>query len=641
VSSIFGILHFDGGPVARRDLDRMGGALGHRGGDGGGVWTGGVVGLGQGLRLVTHEDRLERQPLYDQTSGLALVADLRLDNREALADALQIGAAALAALPDSALLLGAYKRWGADCAAHLLGDFAFAVWDGPARKLVLGRDHLGQRGLVFHRGERGLVFASEPRALWTHPDVPRGLTERGVARMLLHDMSPQPAGEGLFEGIESLPGAAVAVIDGHGAIVQSRYWTPAPDPRHLGHDEPYYVAAYRSVLGEAVACRLRRNIAPSGLMLSGGFDSSAIAALSGPVMREKGERLICASSVMPADYHGDIRHARKWVEACRRDMPHIDVRYLTREGMNLLDEMEGWMIRNEGRAGPYAVIREKLCGVIAQGGARVVMDGLGGDQGLNPRGGTALAGLLAAGRLRRFAREFRDHQRLTGHSFWRTLKVDLLMVLLPDAIVRLWRGLRRGFSPAWGDEPVAEDFARRMLAADAVDKATLRGASRPPPLDVRRHMVDAFVRRMSRDSGDVMSHGLQRVQPFFDKRVVELALAVPADLHVKNGRNRYLACRALKDLFPPEFQTRSRKNDDQIPDFQRIVKSVERQLLAELERMEACEAMGRYFDFAKIRKLLAARGPDDHASGGERETHMAIGAFVAARFIHRFRGYNS
>lgn len=638
MSCIFGILRFDGGPVARRDLDRMAAVLGHRGGDGGGVWMDGAVGLGHGLRLITREERFEQQPLRDDgPSGLVLVADLRLDNREALAAALRIGALELAELPDSALLLRAYKKWGTACSAHLLGDFAFAIWDGRARKLVLGRDHLGQRDLVFHRGARGFFFASEPKALWTHPDVPRGLTERGIARMLLHDMSPAPPGEGLFEGIESLHGATIAVVDAEGAIVQNRYWNPAPGPEHLGHDEPYYIEAYRSVLGEAVACRLRRNVAPSGLMLSGGFDSSAIAALSGPVMREKGEKLICASSVMPADYNGDIRHARKWVEACRRQLPHIEVHYLTRDSMNLVDEMESAAIRSQSQVGPYGVIRDKLCELIAQSGARVVMDGLGGDQSLNPRGAAALAHLLAAGRLKRFVRELRHHQRMTCQSLPSTLKQDILTVLLPG-VVQFWRAAKRGFPPPWGDEPVAEDFARRMLADDAVDRMRLRGVLLGR-LDIRQNMVDGIVRRMSRNS-DVMTQGLQRAQPFYDKRVVELALAVPLDLHVKNGRNRYLACRALEEFYPPEFQTRPRNNDDQIPDFQRMIKSAEPHLLAELARMEACEPMRRYFDFAKIRKLLAARGADDHASGGETETHMAIGAFAAARFIRRFRGYN-
>jgi asparagine synthase (glutamine-hydrolysing) len=135
-------------------------------------------------------------------------------------------------------------------------------------------------------------------------------------------------------------------------------------------------------------------------------------------------------------------------------------------------------------------------------------------------------------------------------------------------------------------------------------------------------------------------HGLELTRPFHDKRVVELALAIPQDLYVKNGRNRYLACAALKDIYPREFQNRWRKNDDEIPDFQRMVKSIEPQLLAEVARMEESENLSRYIDFPKIRALLAVRGPDDHNSGWEEEAQLALSGFLVARYVEWFRRQN-
>ncbi len=81
-------------------------------------------------------------------------------------------------------------------------------------------------------------------------------------------------------------------------------------------------------------------------------------------------------------------------------------------------------------------------------------------------------------------------------------------------------------------------------------------------------------------------------------------------------------------------------NDDQIPDFQRLIKSIEPEILSEIARMEESGALSRYVDFDKMRGLLAARGPDDHNSGWEEETQVAINGFAAARFIEWFRGYN-
>jgi asparagine synthase (glutamine-hydrolysing) len=173
LSGIHGIVRFDGGAVSQRDLERQSNALAHRGPDRRNFWHDGAVGMGHLLMRITAEDSFDAQPVHDRDAGLTLVADARLDNREELAGALAIDAAQLRELPDSALLLKAYRRWGTDCVEHLIGDFVFAVWDAPERKLVLGRDHMGQRHVFFHRGQDFFAFASEPKGLWALPDVPQ------------------------------------------------------------------------------------------------------------------------------------------------------------------------------------------------------------------------------------------------------------------------------------------------------------------------------------------------------------------------------------------------------------------------------------------------------------------------------------
>ena len=638
MSGICGLFRFDGGPVVVRDLDRLMTRLQHRGPDRTRTWVAGPVGLGHLLMRIAREDQFDVQPLHD--GGLTLVADLRLDNREDLAQALAIGVSALSDMPDSALLFAAYKKWGADCAAHLLGDFAFAIWDGHARKLVLGRDHMGQRSVMYYRNEHFFIFASEAKALHTHPDVPRVLTDVKIGRMLMHDMTPREGGT-LFEGINGVPAATVMTVGADGSLAQRRYWLPQADPAHEGRDDAYYIEAYRRVLGEAVACRLRRVTRPAGLIFSGGYDSAAIAGLAGPALA--GRKLIAAASVMPADYRGSIRHARRWVDMCARDMPYLDVHYVTREGKSILTGLEEAFLQNGGPAGTYHFVMQELLATLAKAGARLIMDGHGGDYTLHPRGQAALARFLATFQLRRFFIELRGHRRTTGASYWATLKRDVVWLLLPRAMTRLWTRLRHGATPPWGDQPIAPAFAERLIAEGTVDAAKLRIAAKPE-IDMRGQMLRVLQRLMAGPAPgmavEAARHGLELTRPFHDKRVVELALAVPQDLYVKNGRNRYLACTALKDVYPREFQTRWRKNDDEIPDFQRMAKSIEPQLLAEIARMEQSEKLGGYIDFAKIRRLLAARGPDDHNSGWEQETQLALRGYLVARFIEWFRRDN-
>jgi asparagine synthase (glutamine-hydrolysing) len=640
VSAIFGVLAFDGRAIAERDLDRMGNVLAQRAPDGRKVVIEKPVGLGHGLMRVTAEDRHDAQPLRDREAGLILVADLRLDNRDQLAAALGIAPADLSGLADSALVLRAYRKWGEQCAERLLGDFVFALWDARAKKLVLARDHMGQRYVHYHRGHGFFVFATEFNALWAYPDVPRVLGEAQIGRSLIHARSQQP-GQTAFDGIYGLPGATVMTVGADGATDSRRYWEPRADPAHENRDEAYYIAAYRRVLGEAVACRLRRNLRRPGLIFSGGYDSAAIAGLAGPALAGSGRTLAAAASVMPADYCGSIRHARRWVDMCARDMPHLDVHYVTREGTSVLTGLEQTFAAGGGPAGAYHFAHDELLASLARAGAQTVMDGHGGDYTLNPRGQAWLARLLASLRLGRFLAELRAYRRMTVNPqpLWATLKSEVIWPLLPAPAVALWRRLRHGRAPVWRDQPIAEAFARRLIAQGTVDEGQLRVSIRANP-DMRGQMA-SVLRRIGTgaapgNAAAAARHGLELTRPFHDKRVVELALAIPQDLYVKHGRNRYLACAALKDIYPAEFQARWRKNDDEIPDFQRMAKSIEPQLLADIARMEKSDTLSRYIDFAKIRALLAARGPDDHNSGWEQETQLALRGFVAARYLEWF-----
>ncbi|HEX4042430.1 MAG TPA: asparagine synthase-related protein [Xanthobacteraceae bacterium] len=642
MSAIFGILRFDGGAASGRDLERMSHALAHRGPDGIKFIIDGSLALGHGLMRVNEEDAFEAQPLRDDEANVTLVADCRIDNRNELAAIVGIGAADLPDLPDSALLLRAYKKWGENCAEHLLGDFAFAIWDGGAKKLVLGRDHMGQRYVHYHLASDFFAFATEIKALWSYPDVPRVLPDAKIGRMLMHDLSPRE-GETPFDGIHGVPGATVVTVGADATIRKRRYWQPHADPVHENRDEAYYIDAYASVLGEAVACRLRRTIRAPGIVFSGGYDSAAIAGLAGSVLAGSGRKLIAATSVMPADYRGTIRHARRWVEMCARDMPHLDVRYVTREGKMVLSGLEQALVDSELPVSSYHFATSELLSSLADAGAQVIMDGHGGDYTLHPRGQAALARFLATLQLRRFVTELRGHLRLSGRSLWITLKNDIAALLLPASVVALWQRLRHGSAPIWRDQPINPAFAKELIEQGGINERNLRIAAKPK-LDMREQM-SAMLRRVTTGSAPGMAasaarHGLELTRPFHDKRVVELALAIPQDLYVKNGRNRFLACAALRDIYPREFQNRWRKNDDEIPDFQRMAKSIAPQLLADIARMEKSENLSRMIDFAKIRALFAARGPDDHNSGWEQETQLALSGLMVARYVEWFRRAN-
>lgn len=633
MSAIFGILRFDGDEVTERSLRHLSDAMASRRPDGSDVVTLGSIGLGHSLVRVTHEDALEAQPLVDRDHGLTLVADCRLDNREALAAELHIDAAALTLMPDSQLILAAYLQWGEACAEHLLGDFAFALWDASERKLLLVRDHMGQRPLYYYRTDTLFVFASDRHAVARHPDVPpERLDDATIGRMLTMDRTRRD--DGLATGrITGFGGGSQLLVRADGRAALHRYWQPQADPRHEGQDEAYYIDAYRRVLGEAVACRLRRLTAPPGLVFSGGYDSGGIAALAGSAPLPGG-KLIAASSVMPAGYDGTIRHARPWVERCARVMPWLDVRYMTREGHDILTGLQARFVARSAPADPYHFVRSALFEELAAAGVRLAMDGHGGDYTINPRGYLSLASHLRQGEWHRFLSELRAHRRVTGNSWWRILRNDILGPLMPQSARRLWRRAWGNSIEAWRDRPIDPAFAQALIADGEIHFEGARVDGVSGMRDRMRAMLEWVASRLDlAGPADAAAHGLDLTRPFHDKRVVELGLAIPESFYVKLGRDRYLACQALKDLYPPEFQTRSRKNDDEIPDFLRMAKAIEPQLLEDIARMEQSESLSGMIDFTKLRALLAARDVDDHDSGWEQETQRALSGYLIARYV--------
>lgn len=630
MSCICGVLRFDGIPVTDSNLQRQINSLKSRGPDRCRSWRDGPIGLGHALMRVTEEDAFDDQPLVDRTAGITLVADLRLDNREQLAVELGIDERKLPALADSAMLMAAYKKWGEDCAEHLLGDFAFAIWDGRARKLVLGRDHMGMRWAFYYRASDFFVFGTTMRALWAVPDVPRRLDEFQIGKRLVVDRR-QRRGATIFEMIFGLPAGTVMTISAEGAVRSRRYWEPHADPVHLGRDEAYYIETYRRLLTEAVQCRVRRAIRPAGLFMSGGFDSAAIAALAGPAVSAKGQKLIAAASVLPEDYRGPLEDARPRVEICRRAMPYLDVRYTTEGSFGLIDRLEANFLLTDTAYSPNRIVNTAILDALKEGGACVVMDGHGGDYTVNPTANGWLADQLLHGRIWTFLRELRAYKRRRNNSLVSLLKNEVVRPLLPQQLRRWLDNTRQGVPRDPFLMPITREFARAIRAKGGKPYGSPKPTTKGRwwrPMRILVAMQDAAFSH----GYLIAAHGLEFAQPFHDKRIVEFALAIPPALFVRDGRDRYLARKALADLYPPEFETRQKGGDHRFPDFMVVAERERPKLLAEIARLERSERLARMFDFGRMRRMVVPVG-GRFAPSSESRMRRAVRALIMARFV--------
>ncbi|MGZ8997517.1 MAG: hypothetical protein ACXW2T_01540, partial [Allosphingosinicella sp.] len=228
--------------------------------------TDGAISIGRRLFSLLPEDRFDRGPVA--SGSRLLVADVRLDNRDELCRALGLSAGDAASMSDSAMVMQCLERWDVEALDRMVGDFAFALWNGETRRLLLARDFLGQRPLHFHRGEGFFAFASMPKGLHALARIPVAPSRQAAADFLA--LLPETGSETFFEGIEKVQPGHYAIVTRDGFTTQ-RYWNPRRRDLGLARPEDHR-EALRELMEQAVKSRLRGIRGQVGAHLSGGLD---------------------------------------------------------------------------------------------------------------------------------------------------------------------------------------------------------------------------------------------------------------------------------------------------------------------------------------------------------------------------------
>jgi asparagine synthase (glutamine-hydrolysing) len=270
------------------------------------------------------------------------------------------------------------------------------------------------------------------------------------------------------------------------------------------------------------------------------------------------------------------------------------------------------------------------------------MDGNGGDDTINPRVGNMLQHFLRKGMLRRFATELAAHRNYSRESWWRIFRSRLAIPFAPLWVRRLARNLRHRFAPTWAGRMIAPPFAIAKIKSGAVNLSNLKMAAAAymgPRNQMLHSLRDWAARHRRNNSNEAAAHGLEFAMPFRDKRVVEFALAIPEELYVKNGQYRYLACRALADVYPPEFQERRIGEASELDPGMHAMVAANLPLLHEdIERMSRNPNITKYIDLDSARRALA----DVRTSASLTvPMRLALRAIYAAKYVAWFRGDNA
>lgn len=478
--------------------------------------------------------------------GATVVFDGRLDNRRDLAD--RLGLSAWRAMSDAAIVRHAYERWNADCAALLLGDFAFAVWDAHRRELFCARDPLGVRPFYYAMAHGRFVAASDLLQILAASPVRPRPNEGMIAEYLAGAIRSQV--ETVYDGIVRLPHGHWLRVSPDGRLASSPYWHPGEQEELRYATDDQYADEFRGLFLEAVRCRFPDDEA-AAIYLSGGVDSSAVTAAA----------CALAPAAPPVAFSlafGDDPeiHERRYM----RDVSEwTGIENVVTRAEDPMDRPPPPFNRD-----PADFLRDLPADewkrTIRARGIRVALTGQGGDDGFL---GSQYhyADLLKRGRARDAWRQWRADAAVLGgppsilefvrFGVWPLLPSKLRAVAAPAARRAAGEG-RPGF------EWIEPAFGRRVDLASRLEEASHLASGSSARDDIVRGSFESGWKYIYHEAAEreASERDLEERHPFLDRRVVDFALRLPDEQRWRGDITRFVVRKAFHHELPPSLRTR-------------------------------------------------------------------------------------
>lgn len=556
MSGIAGVYYLDGKPVSPEILESMGEKLEHRGPDGSGAWSDGSVGLCHRMLWTTPESLHERLPLTNDLGDLTITADARIDNRDELITLLDLPWNRRDTITDSELILLSYEKWGERCPEKLLGDFAFAIWDGSRQSLFCARDHFGVKPLYcYHKPGRVFVFASEIKGLFCVPEVPHRLNEMMLAEYL-QDNEWEHERDTFYREVFRLPPRHLLKV-GLRKAEERVYWSLDPSREVRFKTDGEYLEAFRDIFREAVHCRLRSSF-PVGTMLSGGVDSSSVACIARELLAEKGNSQMNTFSAVSNN------PSRCGESPFIREVLRMGglIAHTVRPGRlnSFITDLEQVVrYQDEPFHATILMLPRTMYSAAQKEGVRVLLDGLDGDAPLSHWRHYHLLILLLSGKWRNVPVEVSGLSRRLKSSPGRVLVTHCVYPLLQHATRKAWRAIRAPRGPVWdADTTVTPEFRRRIKQTHRLHRRGNWGEPLGTIKGNHGHLL-TFARipvAMENYDRAAAPYSIEPRHPFFDKRLVEFSLALPPEQKIRRGWTKAILRRAMEGIVPRKVQWR-------------------------------------------------------------------------------------
>ncbi|MDD5393262.1 MAG: N-acetylglutaminylglutamine amidotransferase [Thiothrix sp.] len=577
---ICGELRLDGQLPELKYLNSMMAKLEKRGPDHAGSFSDGGLMFGHRRLAIIDLSYKSSQPMVDIESGLALVFNGTIYNHPELRAELKARGHHFFSEGDTEVIIKAYAEWGEDAPKHLLGMFAFAIWDMRKKTLFVARDRMGIKPLYYAADGKSFRFASNTQALLTTPGIDTSLDPLAIHNLFsLHAVVPAP--RTVLKGIRKLQPAHSLTIHADGRQELKRYWNlVARRPAEPRSEQEWIDAVHESL---KTAVRRRNNIAdvPVGVLLSGGLDSSLLVGLLSEIGIKDIRTFTIGFDDQPEEKGSEYEYSDAVVE--RFSPTHHKFHIPNEHTLSRLPEAVANMA--EPMFGQDAIGFYLLSEQVSKH-VKVVQSGQGADE-------------------------------VFGGYFWypqahADKNPDMLQRLAPYYFDRDHSEMAEMLQTPFQTRDYTGELVRELLeSADAEE--TLDAVLRA---DVTTFIVDDPVKRVDNMT---MAWGLEARVPFLDHELVELAAQMPTELKLRDS-GKYVLKQIARGLVPDSVIDRP-KGYFPVPAL-KFVRGEFLEMMRDLLDSQACRERGLY-QRSYIDKVLAS--PEAHLTRiqGSKLWHMA------------------
>lgn len=563
-----------------------------------GSWISSQIALGHQKKSVLPEDRDEIFPVYDKEKKLVITSDARIDNRAELFDVLEIAQNERKNVSDARLILLCWEKWKRDCPAHLIGDYAFALWDEKDQTLFCARDHIGTKPFYYSLTSEHFIFASDLKALLSFPEVSDTLDEDFVLASLenknfyLRDRT-------YFKDIRRLlPGSSLEIRKD--AEHLRRFWFPENVKKiRFAKDEEYTEAA-REIYFRAVNDRLRTE-EKIGVHLSGGLDSSSIAVVA---LRERRERnlpipeFFCWNA-KPENSELELEDAKIKI-LCERE--NLAPNFYPADFRDILSILKKDPTREPVTNTLY--LENTIQKAAAESGVRLILSGWGGDETLSFNGRGYYGNLIFSGR---FLKLFREGEHIAS----------LPKFIIREIILSFFRDRQQGIKKLDDRSLKAEVSLNSFLRPDLKNKSKLR-AMPYRETSIRTTMLCLWnkgflMERMESWAAHASALNIEYAYPMLDRRLMEFVIALPPKQFVRGKWRRWIMRQTVNEILPEEVCWDSSKLEPlRVEQSKSAMRRAFEVISEQLEATNKLPSRAKYFDMERLIKNLKYEDSDEN-----------------------------